>query len=38
MSKDTEGNGWQLKPGNKENKNELPDPLNGLQKTPESET
>ncbi|KAJ8733987.1 hypothetical protein PYW07_014538 [Mythimna separata] len=37
--KDTEGNGWQLKPGDKENKNKLPDPLNGdFQQTPESDT
>nr|XP_049698231.1 ATP-dependent translocase ABCB1 isoform X1 [Helicoverpa armigera]XP_049698232.1 ATP-dependent translocase ABCB1 isoform X2 [Helicoverpa armigera] len=27
--KDTDGNGWQLKPGDKENGNKLPDPLNG---------
>ena len=39
MSKDPEGNGWQLKPGDKENKNKLPDPLNGdFQQTPESDT
>lgn len=26
--KDSKGNAWQLKPGEKENENKLPDPLN----------
>ncbi|KAF9409367.1 hypothetical protein HW555_011261 [Spodoptera exigua] len=37
--KDSKGNGWQLKPGEKENENKLPDPLNeDLQKGQFSDT